>query len=807
MELSKSETNFLNACRDGNLSKVINLISAGVNVHVKTNGNGFNGLHWAAKQNHLPIIRFLCGETEIDVNEMQRTGMTALHLASFNGNDQVVRYLVKEAGVDINQTKGGTGSTAVFLCSQLGHIDVLRFLVKYGADVNVPSTRGSTPLHVAAEYAELECVKCLINEGGAKVNIANDDGFTALMKCCGIFGAQPSIERRSSVVKFLLEKAGADVNAKEKNMRTSLHLAAAYGYVEIIEVLLEHGANIDDQDSAGFSPLCDAASRGKKNALRLLLSEGADPTIRGWNGNTFLHLASANGNDPNLIGFILEKINREILPIDSKNFYGYTPLHLAVKSGSIHVVEKLLQEGAAVNERTYLGDTALHIATQSLRENFVECILKHGGDPSSKNFRGQSYLMVAKMLGSSMKLERYEKKLSMTTNDAVTCADFFVRDAKVSISEAIDLQHVLLLHKSKILQSGEIPHYNNCKKQGWHVSANNIKSSEKVLFISHRWGMVGDPDPTKEQYKLLVKYLSRVVEDIDYLWVDFSCICQDKESPLFNCHLTNIPTAIMSCTHMLIIPKLTKIPHTSNIDLYTSVTDLSDYLGRAWCLFESMAGLLTSKIIHLAFQLGEDRSYQTFGQPQSGSSSLGFYQSKILVLNRWKKSDNWLVTDTTKLSEILEFTEPCRILAVLMKIVLEKNGKFKEVAEKVKTMDISLNDILHGQPLLQELWELLGNCFSQDDKVIVMNLTLFMGFYTMRSNGELGINSVFAEHNMKNKKKKHSTVVVKPLKSFSEEMNMSSAPMKMSSCDTPKLDLQNGGEIQIKTKKNRCLIS
>mmetsp|Transcript_12436 Transcript_12436/g.16321 ORF Transcript_12436/g.16321 Transcript_12436/m.16321 type:complete len:790 (-) Transcript_12436:450-2819(-) len=732
------ETQFLNACKEGKLDRVKELIKLGVNVHTSDNSE-FTGIHWAAKKNHVEVLKYLVKETDLDVNQLQITGMGAIHMAAFNGATKIVKYLVEEGGADVNHRKGGTGSTPSFLCSQTGNLGTLEFLIQAGADVNIATVKGATPLSVAAEYAELECVKCLVEKGKANLEFKNVDGFTPLMKCCGVFGAKPSIDRKIQTALYLI-KSGANVHAKEKNLRSVTHLAARSAYMPTLKSLVDHGADVNDRDSGGFVPLCDAATNAKRDSIEFLLSKGADPAAKGWNGNTFFHLAAANtaNDDGSLIDFILKKTQRSALPVDIKNFYGYTPLHLAAQAGNIKVVTALLKAKASLQEKTNQGDSPLHLAIERGHREIVGALLKQGADPAQRNFQGHSCISVAKTVGME---DLFSKYPDLSGNEPMmTTAEFFVSEAKNTISENIDLDHVLLLPKSVVLQAGCMPHYDECQRNGWHTNARAVRMGQKVLFVSHRWGAVDHPDPTGEQYELLALYLRTKVKDIDFIWLDYACICQDKTSELFGAHLSNIPTSVICSSHMLIIPKLEPVPHTSNPENSTSASHLADYLDRAWCLFESMAGLLTTTTIHLSFQLGDQRNFRAFGEPQSASSSLGFFRSKVGEWNKWlnERPRAWCQVNTAELSQILSFIEPCRILAVLMNIALEKDGLYKDIAEMTNSMAITKEEIFSPKyPSLKELWDLLGHCFAEDDKVIVLNLTLFMGFYTMRQHNTL----------------------------------------------------------------------
>lgn len=169
------------------------------------------------------------------------------------------------------------------------------------------------------------------------------------------------------IVKILLD-AGADPNAASilwGNSEFPLHAAAKIGNIDILQVLLEHGACINTQAEDGFSAIHFAAYSGHHDALRfLLLWNHANPEVTQVNGNLALHTAASYGH-PQCIEVCLEAG----LDVSSQNIQGRTPLHWATQQGHKAAVEKLLTKGVDVNVRdTETGMTALDYARQKAHE-------------------------------------------------------------------------------------------------------------------------------------------------------------------------------------------------------------------------------------------------------------------------------------------------------------------------------------------------------------------------------------------------------------------------------------------------------
>lgn len=84
---------------------------------------------------------------------------------------------------------------------------------------------------------------------------------------------------RIGVVKYLLERK-SNVNAKDKMGFTSLHMATQYGHIEIIELLIKNGADINAQNAFGNTPIFYAPNQDAIEICKLLMKYGADPTIK-----------------------------------------------------------------------------------------------------------------------------------------------------------------------------------------------------------------------------------------------------------------------------------------------------------------------------------------------------------------------------------------------------------------------------------------------------------------------------------------------------------------------------------------------
>lgn len=119
-------------------------------------------------------------------------------------------------------------------------------LIKKASNLNEVDSNGNTPLMVACRWGDAPVVRMLLNNG-ANPNVRTAKGRTPLMIACANQGGE-------TVCRLLISK-GADVNAAANNGATALMLAALNAKVDVIEVLLDKGANAKAEDKKGYTAL------------------------------------------------------------------------------------------------------------------------------------------------------------------------------------------------------------------------------------------------------------------------------------------------------------------------------------------------------------------------------------------------------------------------------------------------------------------------------------------------------------------------------------------------------------------------
>jgi ankyrin repeat protein len=163
-------------------------------------------------------------------------------------------------------------------------------------------------------------------------------------------------------VQSILNKSVADINRRcGSNGETPLYQAAMEGHDHIIRILLAHSADPEVASvHGGYLPLHVAAERGYVDAVKALLSGGADIRAKATKGWTALHLAAQNGH-----GEVVARLLEHDVDINAQGGrVGQTPLYNAAFRGHDHIIKLLLDKGADPRKRTTEKLTAADIAAQ-----------------------------------------------------------------------------------------------------------------------------------------------------------------------------------------------------------------------------------------------------------------------------------------------------------------------------------------------------------------------------------------------------------------------------------------------------------
>ncbi|WP_263375472.1 ankyrin repeat domain-containing protein [Granulicella aggregans] len=363
---------------------------------------GYSSAFWAYQQNHPDVVAYLKqhgASLEISSEE----GWNLLTEAARSGDVAEVRDLLSK-GVPVDYaTKSGI--TPLIVACGRGHIDIVKQLIEAGAAPNRQNEQGYSPLLAALGQTDPRLIDVLI-ECGASIDITDENGSTALLHAASqgkvdfvdrllLRNAKWDIANRDSIhplasaaangygrIVQMLLSAGEDVNRPAVNHWTALHYTCDDGDVDTARILLKHPrVLVNAREKAGWTPLMCAVKKGHSEVVELMVEAGANRKLLNPAGMDALALAIQYNSLPAVKSLLSSELSldRDYRLVSTAMLGGssrrvsVTPLagypnadhlSLAVSEGNLEIVRTLLAAGADPKLRDNFGDTALHHAAR-----------------------------------------------------------------------------------------------------------------------------------------------------------------------------------------------------------------------------------------------------------------------------------------------------------------------------------------------------------------------------------------------------------------------------------------------------------
>ncbi|XP_040913251.1 ankyrin repeat domain-containing protein 50 [Toxotes jaculatrix] len=401
------QTLLASAAHEGSANVVELLLKHGSDPLISDH-QGQTPLSLAARQGHVKVLSVLLKwaksqEPETTTQMMEHVdseGWTALRSAAWGGHSEAVRLLL-DAGAGVDGCDG-EGRTALRAAAWGGHEEIVLTLLDYGAQVDRADSKGRTPLIAAAYMGHHEAVEILLDHN-AEVNLADGDGRSALSVAAICAPTAAGVKGYGEVASLLLER-GANPGHRDHDGMTPLLLAAYEGHDEIVELLLEAGADVDETAgpdgnvpaAAAVTPLLAAAAMGHMKTVSRLLFWGAAVDAIDCEGRTALCLAAARGSTE-----VVRALFDRGLDENHKDDLGWTPLHAAACEGHRAVCAALTEQGsmARVGEMDIEGRTPLILAAQEGHWSTVRLLLDRRSPIDHRAYDGHSALSATLLEG------------------------------------------------------------------------------------------------------------------------------------------------------------------------------------------------------------------------------------------------------------------------------------------------------------------------------------------------------------------------------------------------------------------------
>jgi ankyrin repeat protein len=400
-------------------------------------------LHYMAREGYTGYIDFVL-ENNAAVNIKNASGASPLHEAARSGNIQVMEALLTH-GAEINAQDAKGNSVLHIAIPPQSHKRALDLFLSWGANPNIRDEHGDSPLHIAIILnRNIEIIETLLI-AGADVTIRNIDGGTPLYTAVelqrgnlisllleynsDIFAADNSgvtpyekaltegnpllfslitdktvlqndsqgntmlhhtvrLHGDTGVIAYILDRR-ANVNARNKEGDTSLHVAVRLNEHEAGGLLLSRGADIFAPNARGESPLYLSFPWPEMSASepRRWMITPQTLTARDGLGNTALHYL-AQWQFDGWIPFLVQ----QGAATEAANATGETPLFTAVKVNAPVTIRALIDSGAVLEGRDTLGNTALHAAVRWNAFRAAETLIDLGLDINAHALNGKTPL-------------------------------------------------------------------------------------------------------------------------------------------------------------------------------------------------------------------------------------------------------------------------------------------------------------------------------------------------------------------------------------------------------------------------------
>ncbi|XP_066139180.1 putative ankyrin repeat protein RF_0580 [Euwallacea fornicatus] len=207
--------NWFNAVNSGNIERMTDLCERSVNIiNVKEIDTDNTALHIAVLRNDSEMVNMLL--TRGARHLLNNKNLAPLHLAAKKGYPSVLISLLDNNNIDKNVKGGKRDYTPLHYAAFTDNALIISSLVEHGADLNVRSSDGFTPLHCACHKNNMD-----------------------------------------SVQRLLLHKKRLDINARGTmgSRDTALHGAVKKGHLNIIKILIKNGADTSIKNGAGMTPI------------------------------------------------------------------------------------------------------------------------------------------------------------------------------------------------------------------------------------------------------------------------------------------------------------------------------------------------------------------------------------------------------------------------------------------------------------------------------------------------------------------------------------------------------------------------
>lgn len=252
-------------------------------------------------------------------------------------------------------------------CTASNNVDLILRCLDHGSNVNQPDLLNSnTPIEIAAQFNSLDALQIFLHHRLVNVNAKNKDNQT----CLHIASGNDYVE----FVRLLINNDFVQQRLTDSKGRMPIHIAAENGHVDVVELFLMKGnVTVNARTDYGATPLHMALETGDLPMIEYLLDcKGVDAEAKTLTFETPIHCAAQNRRSK-AVHLLLARADVDPNPRDKD---GWTPLHYSTQNCDVETIEILLSSDKTnINIQNAMGLTPLHLAAKMGNAEIIDLLL------------------------------------------------------------------------------------------------------------------------------------------------------------------------------------------------------------------------------------------------------------------------------------------------------------------------------------------------------------------------------------------------------------------------------------------------